>query len=264
MGWENRSVPFFRVPFYFVALLLIAVGSPAAGAAAETTLADIDRLRDAGAVGLALRVIDREQPKFSASPVAWQRWEQRRLAILESRRDWPAVIHRIAEYPSTLPDDFWIAAQESALRSHLASGDASAATAIIAGLIWSTAQDTARIDEWADRLSRWRSQLAGSYLLAGQLPDAKTAVLRYRLDYDDEPAGWRLAHAKALLREGHDLEARRLLIGLETTEVAYMKLLLKARNAGVDPSDNKTANARSVPQDPRRAAPVWPSDAATF
>ncbi len=182
-----------------------------------------------------MRVIDGEQPKFSASPVAWQRWEQRRLAILESLRDWSAVIDRIAEYPSTLPDDFWIAAQESALRSHLASGDASAATAIIAGLIWSTAQDTARVDEWADRLSRWRSQLAGSYLLAGQLPDAQTTVLRYRLDYGAEPAGWRLAHAKALLREGHEREARRLLIGLETTEVAYMKLLLRARGAGVDP-----------------------------
>ncbi len=227
---ENRSVPFI-----FVALFLVAVGSPAAGAAAETTLADVDRLRDAGAVRLALRVIDREQPKFSASPVAWQRWEQRRLAILESLRDWSAVIDRIAEYPSTLPDDFWITAQESALRSHLASGDARAATVIIAGLIWSTAQDTARVDEWADRLIRWRSQLAGSYLLAGQLSDARSAVLRYRLDYGDEPAGWRLAHAKALLREGHDTEARRLLIGLETTEVAYMKLLLRARKAGVDP-----------------------------
>jgi len=233
MGRENRSVPFF--PVFAVSLLLIAVGWPAAGAADQTTLADIDRLRHAGAVGLALRVIDGEQPKFSASPVAWQRWEQRRLAILESLRDWSAVIDRIAEYPSTLPDDFWIAAQESALRSHLASGDADAATAIIAGLIWSTAQDTARVDEWADRLSRWRSQLAGSYLLAGQLPDAQTSVLRYRLDYGVEPAGWRLTHAKALLREGHDTQARRLLIGLETTEVAYMKLLLRARSTGVDP-----------------------------
>ncbi len=229
---ENRSVPFFPVPFF---LLLIALGSPVAGAASETTVGDIDRLLDAGAPGLALRVIERDQPKFSASPVAWQRWERRRLAILESRQDWSAVIHRIAEYPSTLPDDFWIAAQESVLRSHLASGDASAASAIIAGLIWSTAQDTARVDEWAERLNRWRSQLGGSYLLAGQLPDAQTAVLRYRLDYGDEPAGWRLAHAKALLREGHEREARRLLIGLETTEVAYMKLLLRARNSGVDP-----------------------------
>ena len=232
---ENRSVPFFPAPSLFVALLLIAVASPAAAAAAGTTLADIDRLRDAGADGLALRVIDGEQPAFSASPVTWQRWEQRRLAILESRQDWSAVIDRIGEYPSTLPDDFWILAQESALRAHLASGDASAATAVLAGLIWGTAQDTARVDEWADRLSRWRGLLAGSYSLAGQLPDAQTAVLRYRLDYGDEPAGWRLTHAKALLREGHERRARQLLMGLETTEVAYLKLLLRARNVGVDP-----------------------------
>ena len=234
MGWENRSVPNFPV-FFPVALLLIAVASPAAGGAAETTLADIDGLRGAGADGLALRVIAGEQPAFSASPVAWQRWEQRRLAILESRQDWSAVIDRIGEYPSTLPDDFWILAQESALRAHLASGDASAATAILAGLIWGTAQDTARVDEWADRLRRWRGLLAGCYSLAGQLPDARTAVLRYRLDYGDEPAGWRLTHAKALLREGHERRARQLLMGLETTEVAYLKLLLRARDVGVDP-----------------------------
>ncbi len=238
MSWENRSVPFFPVPFFSffpVALLLIAVGSPAAVGAAETTLADIDRLRDVGAESLALRVIDGEQPAFSASPVAWQRWEQRRLAILESRQDWSAVIDRIGEYPSTLPDDFWIMARESALRAHLASGDANAATAILAGLIWGTAQDTARVDEWAHRLRRWRGLLAGSHALAGQLPDARTAVLRYRLDYGDEPAGWRLSHAKALLREGQEGRARELLIGLESTEVAYMKLLLRARNVSVDP-----------------------------
>ncbi len=230
MHWENRSVPFFAV-----ALLLIALDFPVVGAAANTTVEDIDRLLDAGAVALALRVFEQEQPKFSARPVSWQRWERRRLAILESREDWSAVIDRVAEYPSSLPDDFWITAQESAARSHLATGDAGAATAIIAGLIWSTAQDTAMIDERADRLTRWRAMLVDSYLLAGRLSDAQTTVLRYRLDYGDDPDRWRLAHAKALMREGRDVEARELLIGLETTEVLYMKLLLRARNASVDP-----------------------------
>ncbi len=233
--WKIDLSQISPVPNFSVALLLIAVGSPAAGAAAETTLADIDRLRAAGAHGLALRVIDGEQPAFAVSPVAWQRWEQRRLAVLEFRQDWSAVIERTGEYPSTLPDDFSILAQESALRAHLARGNASAATEILSGLIWGTAQDTARVDEWSDRLSRWRGLLADSYSLAGQLPDARTAVLRYRLDYGDEPSGWRLTHAKALLREGHDSQARQLLIGLESTEVAYMKLLLKARDASVDP-----------------------------
>jgi hypothetical protein len=239
MSRENRSAPIFRAPifsrFFSATLLLLAMGSPVAGAAAETTLADIDGLRAAGAQGLALRLIDGEQPAFAVSPVAWQRWEQRRLAILESRQDWSAVIQRTGKYPSTLPDDFRILARESALRAHLARGDAEAATALLANLIWGTAQDTARVDEWSERLSRWRGLLAESYSLAGQLPDARTAVLRYRLDYGDEPSGWRLTHAKALLREGYDSQARQLLIGLESTEVAYMKLLLRARNGSVDP-----------------------------
>ena len=77
--------------------------------------------------------------------------------------------------------------------------------------------------------------LADSYLLAGRLSDARTTALRYRLDYGADPEGWRIAHAKALLRAGRDVEARELLIGLETTQATYMKLLLRARNVSVDP-----------------------------
>lgn len=232
---ENRSVPFFAVPCFVVSLLLIALGSPLAGAASKTTVEDIDRLLDAGAVLLALRVIEQEQPKFSTNPVPWQHWERRRLAILESREDWSAVIGRIAKYPSPLPDDFRVTARESAARAHLASGDAKAATAIIAGLIWGTAQDTAMTVERTERLTRWRAQLAESYLLAGQLADARSTVLRYRLDYGSDPEGWRLAHAKGLMRAGHVNESRELLVGLDSTEVAYLKLLLRARSISVEP-----------------------------
>jgi tetratricopeptide (TPR) repeat protein len=237
---ENRSVPFFFVPFFavpcfVVSLLLIALGSPLAGAASKTTVEDIDRMLDAGAVLLALRVIEQEQPKFSTNPVPWQHWEQRRLAILEFREDWSAVIGRIAKYPSSLPDDFRVSAGESAARAYLAEGDAEAATAVIAGLIWGTAQDTAMTVERTERLTRWRAQLAESYLLAGQLPDARSTVLRYRLDYGSDPEGWRLAHAKGLMRAGHLNEARELLVGLDSTEVAYLKLLLRARSISVEP-----------------------------
>jgi hypothetical protein len=216
-------------------LLIIALGLPVAEA--RTSVEDIDRLREAGAVSLALRTIDQEQRAFSTSPVSWQRWERRRLTILESRQDWPAVIARIADYPSSLPDDFRVSAQESAARSHLAAGDAEAATSIIADLVWGTTQDTAMTDERAERLIRWRRLLVDSYLLAGRLPDAETAVLRYRLDYAVDPEGWPLAHAKGLMRAGNDVAARELLIDLDTTEVAYLKLLLRARSIGVVPAE---------------------------
>jgi tetratricopeptide (TPR) repeat protein len=222
---ENKCVPFF-----LAALLL-----PLSAAAGKSTLEDIDRLLEAGAVMLALHVIAQEQPEFSSSPFNWQRWERRRLAILESRADWPVVIERVTGYPASLPDDFSISARESLTRSHLAVGNAEAAGTIIAGLIWGTAQDTAMVGERIARLERWRALLVESRLLAGQTEDAQTTVLRYRLDYGDDPGGWRLAHAKASIRAGRSDEARELLAGLETTEVAYMKLLLRAGDASVDP-----------------------------
>lgn len=203
--------------------------------AAAATLDEIDRLVDAGAVSLALRVIDQEQPAYATSAVAWQRWERRRLAILESQQRWPAIVERVAGYDASLADDFWTTGQEAAARAQLAAGNADAARAILAGLIWGTAQDTARVDERAPRLRRWRAQLSRSYLLAGQLADARSSALRYRQDYVGDPSGWRLDEAKALLRAERDNEARALLTGLDSTEVAYLKLLLRARNISVDP-----------------------------
>jgi hypothetical protein len=228
---ENKCVPFFPSSV----LLLIALGLPAGAASGESTLEDIDRLLEAGAVRLALHVIAKEQPEYSTRPVGWQRWERRRLALLESRADWPAVIARVADYPASLPDDFSVSARESLARSHLAVGNAEAAGAVVTGLIWGTAQDTAMVGERRARLTRWRAMLVESRLLAGQIADAETTVLRYRLDYGSDPDGWRLAHARALIRAGSDAEARALLAGLETTEVTYLKLLVRARDAGVDP-----------------------------
>jgi len=223
---EKKCVPFF--------VLLIALGAPAF-AAAETSVADLDRLLDAGATSLALRVIEQEGPPFTASPVRWQRWERRRLAILGILQDWPAIVEHVAAYPSPLPDDFQVTAGQFAARAHIALGDGRAAAAVLADLVWGSTQETAMIGERAERLARWRGLLIEAYLLSGRLADAETAALRYGLDYGRQPAGWRVAHAKALMRADHDVEARELLVGLETTQVVYMKLLLRARNASADP-----------------------------
>ncbi len=229
---EPKRALFRRLPLL---LLLLAASASAVAASGLRSIEAIERLVEAGAAGLALRVIAEEQPQLSDSPVAWQRWERLRLAILEAREDWPAVIARVAEYPPGLADDFSSRAGESLARAHLADGDAEAAGALIAGLIWGRAQDTAMVDERSARLRRWRALLGEAQLLAGRLSEAETTVLRYRLDYGASPQGWRLAHAKALFRAGRDEDARALLDGLETTEVAYMRLLLRARDAAVEP-----------------------------
>ncbi|NIM27678.1 MAG: hypothetical protein GTO67_06160, partial [Gammaproteobacteria bacterium] len=84
-------------------------------------------------------------------------------------------------------DDFSSRAGESLARAHLADGDAEAAGALIAGLIWGRAQDTAMVDERSARLRRWRALLGEAQLLAGRLSEAETTVLRYRLDYGASP-----------------------------------------------------------------------------
>lgn len=233
------AVPGIRdtVPRFSVVILLIIFALPAGASAAGGATDALERLLDAGAPQLALRFIDEEQPDYTQSVVAWQRWERRRLAILESRKDWRAVIERVDAYPPSLPDDFWIFSHEAAARAHLGAGDAARARARVAALIWSTAQETAFVAERRARLMRWRALLAESYLLEGAIGDAETTRLRFRLDYADDPAGWRLAEARAQIRARHDARARELLAGIESTEVAYLSLLLDAREPGADPVD---------------------------
>ena len=216
-----------------LAVLTLTLGN--AHAAVGSDVDEIDALIDAGAGALALRIIEREQPPLAQSAPGWQRFERRRLDILASRNDWPALIERVGGYPPAVPDDFWSHAQEMRARAYLASGDARAATAVLAELIWGPAQDTAMADERRVRLKRWRGMLAESYLLAGQNSDAQTAALRYSLDYADEPLDWRMLHARALVRSHDDAGARELLQGLDSTEAAYLRLLMRAREAGADP-----------------------------
>lgn len=245
--------------------MIAALGLPTGAAAIETSVDDIDRLIEAGAPVLALRVIEREQPDLSAHPVRWQRLERRRLAVLESRHDWAAIIDRVAAHPPSLPDDFWIDARESLARAYLAIGDAHAAGAIVTGLIWSSAQDTAMVNEHIERLTRWRGMLVESYLLSDRMADAQTTVLRYRLDYGGAPDGWRLSRAKALIRQGADAQARTLLAGLDSTEVLYMRLLLSARDPGVDPVELLTRMAPLLGEGrlvPAERAQLWASLAA--
>ncbi|NIS04559.1 MAG: hypothetical protein GWN98_05965, partial [Gammaproteobacteria bacterium] len=96
---EPKRALFRRLPLL---LLLLAASASAVAASGLRSIEAIERLVEAGAAGLALRVIAEEQPQLSDSPVAWQRWERLRLAILEAREDWPAVIARVAEYPPGL------------------------------------------------------------------------------------------------------------------------------------------------------------------
>ena len=222
-----------------LSLLALAGAHAALGGDAEVDAIDgpVDGLIEAGAGGLALRIIDRDQPPLASSAVLWQRFERRRLDVLVSRDDWAAVIARVAEYPASVPDDFRAYAEELSARAHLARGDGKAAAAVLAGLIWGSAQATAMVDERRARLERWRALLAESYLLADRLDDAQTTVLRYGLDYGDPPAGWRLVYARALIRNGDHARARELLEGLESTEVEYLRLLMRAREPGVDPVD---------------------------
>jgi hypothetical protein len=56
-----------------------------------TSLEEIQRYADTGAIKLALRIMDREQPALEKQPEQWMQWERQRIGLYEARQDWAAL-----------------------------------------------------------------------------------------------------------------------------------------------------------------------------
>ena len=89
-------------------LLPAAAGAAAGGAGGEkavpavagadpvaAALAEVERLAQAGASGLALALADARQPAFGDDPVDWLRWEERRIRLLVGAGRWRVLLQRV-------------------------------------------------------------------------------------------------------------------------------------------------------------------------
>jgi hypothetical protein len=197
------------------------------------SLAEVDALVQAGAPSLALAVVERHQPFFLFDAVAWEQWERRRLRLYADGNQWSSLLARLSQHPGTTREPLRRFALELGAEAHLALGDGDGARDAYARLIWGRAGEAPAAA--GDDLARWRAGLAHGYLLAKHPEDAHAATLRYRLDYGEDAPGWRLAYAEALVRSGSDTEARELLAGLDHPRADFLRLLLLARDPGMDP-----------------------------
>lgn len=215
------------------------VNAPAAGSAAPAATADpnlldlplVNGMAEAGAPRIALELLDRDQPDFTADPVAWMSWERQRIYIYQTTRTWKAVIARAGKLPKEAAADFrtWETMQAADAWLHLGQG--AKALALVQPLVWS--------DKPADvpTLTALRELIIRAYIAGNDLTDAQTAVIRYRQDYPNAAGDWPVLEARLFLRLGQPQSALDVLQDVTGDEAEMLSLLASLRAQEVTPAD---------------------------
>lgn len=202
--------------------------APAAAAPADTATRELEEVRalaQSGAASLALHIMDRIQVGLVSEPERWMRWERERIAIYRQRRDWQALVRRLALLPDGLPLEFQRWADTQRAQGYLELGDGASARRMLQSAIWSGPGDPGN---W---LPHWRKLVIHSYLVEGLAEDADTAALRYRQDYGDGGMEELLLRARIQLMNDRPAEAARLLAPhAKDPQAAMLYLLAQLRS----------------------------------
>lgn len=161
-----------------------------------TSLEEIQRYADTGAIKLALKIMDREQPALEKQPEQWMQWERQRISLYEARQDWAALAGRLAKLPEFVSADFILFARGKRAEAFIANSQGAQARQVLRSLIWSGA-------DYDDvQLAHWRRLIIQSYLGDALAADARIAAMRFQQDFAAQADADRLMRARiALLNE---------------------------------------------------------------
>ncbi len=218
---NGRCVSAHR-PFFLCLLVLACVTVPVR--AADVSLIRLQEIASAGAPGLALELLDADQPKAADNPDRWVEWERARIAVLVEARAWQRAVDRLRDLPPAAPEPFrrWALEHRAAFRLEL--GEARTARALLRDLIW-----TAGPGASSRELQRWRQLVIRSYLVDDRTDDAVTALRRFDQDHAEPPADWVVLRTRVLLRAGRAEEAVRRLPADSAGELQALELLARLR-----------------------------------
>ena len=208
------------------ALALLASLTPPARAASQAALGQVAALVQSGATGLALHLVNRDQP--SPSHGAWMAWEKVRYAAYAERHDWDAIRQRACALPAGIPDDFVQWALTRAAQAQLSAHDGAGARFFLRRLLW-------RERATPQKLARWRRMVIRSYLVDDRLADAETAVAAYEQDFRIDSDSWSVLHGTILLRLDRYRSAVAALAGVRTYEGRLLLLLAGLRSGAYEP-----------------------------
>ncbi|HEV2332361.1 MAG TPA: hypothetical protein VGV16_04295 [Gammaproteobacteria bacterium] len=213
------------------------VAAPAASTTAPAdpnliTLQTVSGMASAGAPALALKLMDQDQPDFAADAVGWMSWERERLYIYQAGGDWHAVIGRAEHLPKDASPDFRAWEEMQAADAWLHLGEGGKARALVLPLVWD-----AKSPPDDRELALLRRLIIRSYIANDRLPDAQTAVIRYRQDYPKDSGDWPLLEARLFLKTQQPQAALDVLQDVEGPEADMLALLASLRDGELAPAD---------------------------
>ncbi|TNF33849.1 MAG: hypothetical protein EP315_07955, partial [Gammaproteobacteria bacterium] len=192
----------------------------------------VDELAQTGITGLALRMVERNQPALNEQNVlAWLQWERKRIQLMQQLELWPAIIQRIDAHSALLQDDVlsieqrhWFWTQQ--IRACLQNGEQQLALQKLRRLLWNPQEEII-----PESFAQWRRLVIRAYLNMNQVQDAQHAMRRFLQDYGDMTAEdelqWKITQAQLFMRAGHAADAVRVLEKLDDKEVVPLMLLAK-------------------------------------
>ncbi|MEJ2361707.1 MAG: hypothetical protein P8Z75_09815 [Gammaproteobacteria bacterium] len=213
-------MPQARTPIIILALIVLIRGLLSSPLVYADPTDDIRQLADAGAVNLAIRVLDSNQARAGNHAALWQKFEKQRIALYRDRHDWEKISARLANLPKFVSSAFrqWAGEQRAQALIELGQGDL--ARSQLRHLIWSNKTLT------PVQLSGWRKLIIRSYLGDGLAGDAQMAVMRFRQDYPRQAKKDYLLRARILLLNENYAEAIALLKPHASDPTAGSLLLL--------------------------------------
>ncbi len=211
-------------------MLAVALALAAPPALARS-LDSIVELGNAGAPGLALRLLDAGQPGADGDLTAWFEWERARIALLVRWEQGDRALERLAQAPPGLPQAVrrWIGTQSAWIR--LSLEQPAAARRDLRRLLWQ--QPDAGVSE----RRAWRRMIVRTYLAEREYADATTAMRRYEQDYSDRQPDWRVLRARVLLSAGQETGVAELLGEESTPEGEALRLLGALREGTMQPGE---------------------------
>jgi hypothetical protein len=253
----KKRVACMCYPFFIVSNILIAsiifialtVLFTTSAFAADILFDDIEEIRNIaknGAVSLALKSIEEQQPLLDiASPDVWLKWERERLMIYQSGQRWQVLQERVGHYKDGLPDDFFYWAKQQQVNALLTLNQAQQARNILQTLIWSEKSNSEKQQLKLQWLPLWQKKIIESYLLSGESNDALLAAQRYYQDYPANDLEDRLLRARIYLINNREEDVVKLLKNDTKHPLGGMLYLLAQLRSGITPAPKVLETARN-------------------
>jgi len=192
--------------------------------AEDSQLQEVIKIAEAGAPGLALRMMDRVQKELRSELPRWMAWEKQRLKIYAANQHWASIVERVTKLPVTLPVEFsrWAHTQKAQAYLYMQQGK-SARELLRSLILFASGEESKSSLDW---LQQWRRMIIHSYIAEGVSEDALTSILRFQQDYSTDKKEILFLRARVLLMTQRSAEAAELLADHTGDPEAGMLFLL--------------------------------------